>query len=50
MDGAVGDEVTAHGMPFDEFERIVDTVAADLFTMRRKTPGEEDRTICPGCL
>jgi hypothetical protein len=34
----VGDEVTAHGMPFKEYEHIIDTVAADLFTMRDKTP------------
>ena len=32
------DEVTAHGMPFKEYEHIIDTVAADLFTMRDKTP------------
>ena len=34
----VGDEVTAHGMPFEEYESIIDMVAADLFTMRGKTP------------
>ena len=34
----VGDEVTAHGMPFEEYEQIIDTVAADLFTLRGKTP------------
>ena len=34
----VGDEVTAHGMPFEEYELIIDTVAADLFTLRGKTP------------
>ena len=35
----VGDEVTSHGMPFAEYELIIDTVAADLFTLRGKTPG-----------
>ena len=34
----VGDEVTSHGMPFEEYELIIDTVAADLFTLRGKTP------------
>jgi hypothetical protein len=34
----VGDEVTSHGMPFDEFEMIVDTVAADLFSLRAEGP------------
>ena len=32
----VGDEVTSHGMPFEEYETMIDTVAAVLFTLRGK--------------
>ena len=34
----IGDEITSQGMPFAELEFIVDMVAADLHTLRGRTP------------